>query len=56
MADDKPTHLLVMGAGGKTIFDGPVETAEQQAGIPAEVRDGFDFLVQHPEAGHEIGK
>jgi hypothetical protein len=44
-----------MGAGGKTLFDGPVETTERQAAIPAELRDGFDFLVQHPDAGHPIG-
>jgi hypothetical protein len=55
MTDGKPTHLLVMGAGGKTLFDGPVETTERQAAIPAELRDGFDFLVQHPDAGHPIG-
>jgi hypothetical protein len=51
-----PAHLLAKDVDGKTLFDGPVETREQQDKIPADLREGFDFLSQHPESGENLLK
>jgi hypothetical protein len=53
---DTPTHLLAKDMDGNSLFDGPIETKEQQDKIPVALRDGFDFLSQHPDAGENLLK
>jgi hypothetical protein len=56
LAANQPDHLLATDADGRVLFDGPVRTTQEQDVIPADVHDGFDFLCQHPDAGHDLLK
>jgi hypothetical protein len=51
-----PTYLLALSRkDGRTLYDGPVMTREQQAALPAEIAEQFAMLREKPELAKELG-
>jgi hypothetical protein len=51
-----PTYLLALSRkDGRTLYDGPVMTREQQAALPAEIAEQFAMLKDKPELAKELG-
>jgi hypothetical protein len=51
-----PTYLLALSRkDGRTLYDGPVMTREQQAALPAEISEQFAMLREKPELAKELG-
>lgn len=56
MMGTKPLYLLALSKkDGRTIYDGAVMTPEQRQGVPTEVAESFEMVVQHPETAKEFG-
>jgi hypothetical protein len=53
---NRPTYLLALSTkDGRVIYDGPVESEDQQKSVPAEVSEEFGMLVAHPDQAKEFG-
>jgi hypothetical protein len=53
---NRPTYLLALSTkDGRVVYDGPVESDDQQASVPAEVAEEFKMLVAHPQQAKEFG-
>jgi hypothetical protein len=51
-----PTYLLALSRkDGRTLYDGPVMTREQQAALPAEIAEQFAMLKDKPDLAKELG-
>ena len=51
-----PTYLLALSRkDGRTLYDGPVMTKEQQAALPAEIAEQFAMLRDKPDLAKELG-
>jgi hypothetical protein len=56
LSDGEPAHLLAKDQQGNKVFDGPVQTLDDQSKIPAELQEEYQYLVQHPQAGDDLMK
>lgn len=53
---NQPTYLLALSKkDGRVVFDGPVMSEEQRKGVPAQVAEQFEMVVNQPQMLREFG-